>query len=340
MKLRTIRYIFWFMGILIGMAGIVRCVKDAPRDNPLDPVVNPNKCWVQGTVYRYYPPFRPVSSARIQISPGNQWVDASPDGVFAFTDLQPGDYLLYASASGYSADTIHVSLEQSSGKTVQFNLNALPKIESFIVRSEHINMWRNPQSLYRLYVETTVSDPDGIWDVKNIRFLIPQFTFVDTINTSEYYDSPGKYIVHYSENKLPGSSIENLLGYPMFIEAIDDINTSVLSSPVYLARIINMRPNTVEPQGFIYINDPRPVLKWQPVDELVYPFTYRIEVFWTISGVNKSYLKWSQNVMFETDSIRVSQPLDRDENYYWTVSVVDEFGNWSSSREAEFKVTQ
>jgi hypothetical protein len=69
---------------------------------------------------------------------------------------------------------------------------------------------------------------------------------------------------------------------------------------------------------------------------LPHPFTYRVEVFRTLGANVKELYRSQIDIASNTSSIRVEN-VDMGD-YFWTVSVVDEFGNWSQSRPAGFSV--
>ncbi len=333
MTAQWFRHICYYLAISI--LAMVYCVNDAPHDNPLDPFVNPNQAFVNGFVYSFYPPYHPIPGATVHLIPGNYIQSVNDDGSFAFEELAAGEYELVATAPSYDSDTIRIHLETSESQDVTFRLNALPSIRTFRIRSGHIHRWFPPQSLYVLDVEVDVSDADGEGDISLVQFSIPGFSFSDTLVTM---GGSSSFVSQYYISDLSISTIHGLLGHPMYIEIKDQPGAVIRSEPAYLARVIDTRPNTLSPQGLAQVSA-RPDLNWQPL-QLMFPFSWQIDVTWYDQETRLKNIVWTKNkIHADSTHVRVSRSLDPG-IYYWTVSIVDEFGNWSRSREGSFEVIE
>ena len=101
-------------------------------------------------------------------------------------------------------------------------------------------------------------------------------------------------------------------------------------------RIIEQTPVPAAPQGLEPVADPRPTLTWEPA-ALPFPFTYRVDVVQVFDANIHTVLHTVEAIPSSATTLRVPAPLGRG-TYYWTLSVVDAFGNRSRSKEAGFLV--
>ena len=85
---------------------------------------------------------------------------------------------------------------------------------------------------------------------------------------------------------------------------------------------------------------PIPLLQWSPPD-VTFNYTYSLTISRTISGIRSDVWSYTQlasiNEEFQFPGDTSSKTLDSGE-YVWTISVVDDFGNYSRSKEASFVV--
>jgi hypothetical protein len=85
---------------------------------------------------------------------------------------------------------------------------------------------------------------------------------------------------------------------------------------------------------------PTPLLKWSSPD-VTFNYTYSLTISRTISGVRNdvwSYTNVSSiNNEFQFPGDNSGKLLDSGD-YVWTILVVDDFGNYSRSKEASFVI--
>ncbi|MBD3289153.1 hypothetical protein GF337_10140, partial [candidate division KSB1 bacterium] len=240
-KLKIFIIILSFFQIII--AG---CVKDAERDNPLDPKSDHfnDRGSIRGRVYSYYQPFHPLRDADVMISPGYYWQTTDEYGDFKFTDFPAGDFTIYVSKNGYAPDSADVSLEPGDEEYFQFNLNGLPDLQSKQLAIGHISRWWPTNDLYIMKTEVEISDPDGVADIQSVQLSIPEYDILLDLNRTQ---NPAIFSLMMHEEDLPLNSVHELLGYPMMIQIRDLPGSNCTSTAFYAARVIEETPVPLSP---------------------------------------------------------------------------------------------
>jgi len=317
---------------------VFSCFNNAERDNPLDPRSGKyqNLGGIEGQVFTYYTPFRPISSATVTLSPGGQTTLSDQTGAFSFYNIEPGSYSITANYPGYASDTTQLQVQSNQIATIQFNLNGLPQLDSLIlitgVEYEHTG---NPQEepIRLIGCTAKVIDSDGPADIASVVMDIPHIGIKETLGLTL---TVGTYYKRIEETDLPINHIEELLGQPFFVEITDSVGAVCRYGPKYLVRMIEVEPEIVSPQQFNVVSS-QPILKWNPL-QLPFPFSYRVEVY-RFSGFQISILpiRTYSDISSTISEFQISKSLD-DDPYLWTVYAVDQFGNWSRSKPATFQV--
>jgi len=311
------------------------CLENAERDNPLDPKSShyESNGTITGIVYNYYPPYSPIADAQILAVPGHYWSTSNEAGQFSLQHIPANNYKIYVSCSGFADDSTQIILNKQTIEEIQFNLNGLPQLVSCSVKSGHISRWWPQDDLYLLFAQAEVTDFDGLSDITSVRFKIPQFNFIDSLNRTE---DPAIFTATFYEQQLTLKNLHQVLGYPVSLIAEDRLGTACESSLIYIARFIDDTPILLAPRGSQVVNQ-QPVLEWQQFI-LEFPFTFKIEVIRVDEGI-KTPVWTIESVSSDSVFIQVAESLPNG-TYYWTLSAVDEFGNWSRSKEAAFEVIQ
>ena len=310
------------------------CFNNAERDNPLDPQSKNyrNTGILQGYVYTYYPPFQPIASAVITIIPELKSTFTDESGHFSFANLNPGNYQLKVNFSNFAPDSVQIEVYPNKTTAHQFNLDGLPKLDSLtlITGYRHQPWPLEPDRLLECIAQ--VSDPDGPADIASVSVMIPEFEFSDTLQILE---TAGIYQKRYEENALPVDQIEALFGHAFYIEIMDKVGHSQRFGPHFLIRLIENEPKIDSPQGSVPVGQ-NPTLKWY-YSYLPFSFTYRVEVFQIIDQSLYIPIISVSDISPETLEYQVEVQLQPG-SYLWTISIVDQFGNWSRSKKATFQV--
>ena len=310
------------------------CLNDAERKNPLDPKSEDfkNESNISGRVLTYYLPFSTLSGVEIELDPGAFVSKAGTEGDFLIRNVPPGRYTISARKEGFAVDSDTITVRLGETTFIELNLDALPIIQSVSINSCHISRNFPQNDLFFLEVAATVADPDGVGDIDFVEIEIPEINYLDTLDVTQ---TPGAFMKIIPESQLSVGNFLDILGRQIFLNALDRPGFKSSSQPESLARIIEKTPLTNSPNQGETLNDATPLLEWLSTD-LLFDFKYRVEVVRVDFGLNTPV--WSQPDIDKTNtSIAVSDSLVPGV-YFWTVSVVDRFGNWSRSKEAPFRI--
>ncbi len=310
------------------------CLSDAERKNPFDPESEDfrNEGSVSGRVLTFYQPFSGLSGAAIELNPEGFVSKADADGDFLIANVPPNKYTITARKEGFAVDSDTITVHLGDTSFIELNLDALPILQSVSINSCHISRNFPQNDLFLLEVAATVGDPDGVGDIDLVEIQIPDMNYLDTLDVTE---TPGVFMKIIPESELPGGNFLEILGQPIFLNALDRRGFKNSSEPKSLARIIEKTPLTNSPNQGENLTDATPLLEWRSAD-LLFDFNYRVEVERVDFGLNTPI--WSQPDIDKTStSIAVPDSLVSGV-YFWTVSIVDEFGNWSRSKEAPFRI--
>jgi hypothetical protein len=316
--------------VLLITAMFSACIEEAGRDNPLDPANGDNNLQLSGQVLTFYHPRKAIPQASILVQPINLVVLSDKEGNYKLNSLKPGDYTLICEAEGYELDSANITIQSSITHT--FLLDGLPHFEEISLMAHHRSRWFPREELYFIEMETEVSDPDGIGDIQSVICEIPSIDFIDTLQAEI---EGGKFSNMLFDGDLPVSSVHQLIGREIFFRVEDDFGTITTSEAKFLTRIIEQSPQILSPFELQTIDSFPIEFQWERVS-VPYPASLKIEIFQINLGV-----------AFKTDEID-NIPID-DRNYlfsgnlgqgdyYWTLNIVDEFGNSSSSREGTFQI--
>jgi hypothetical protein len=216
-------------------------------------------------------------------------------------------------------------------RSVEIRLDGLPAVKSFELRTVHIDRWW-PGELFQLEIVASVEDPDGLSDILQVEFEIPALSFRDELNATGI---AGRYQKTILEASLPTGNLHGLLGREIVLHVQDAAGFETDSPLKYLVRVIDSTPVAVDPQAQAFVDSDRPLLVWEDA-ALPFEFTYRIDIVLDQANVQNVVLTIS-DIPAEITSYQLETPLASG-TYFWTIAVVDEFGNRSRSKEAGFIV--
>ncbi len=313
---------------------LVSCFNNADRDNPLDPRSEKYQDYgkLQGHVYTYYAPFQPLSSAKMTLIPGYQSTFTDEYGAFYFNNLAPGNYLITVDYENYAPDSSQVHIISNKTTAIQFNLDGLPRLDSLCLTSgfAHEPFPIEPTRLFDC--KAKVCDPDGPADIENVSIIIPIFDFRNTLKLSE---TVGNYQRGFRESDLTVTNIEELLGHEIFIEITDRAGKICRFGPKFLVRVIDEEPEIESPRGLALVTA-QPMLKWNFI-RVPFSFTFKLEVYRIINQYYYYDVLTVSNLPSDVIEHQIQTALKPD-LYWWTISIVDEWGNWSRSERATFQV--
>jgi hypothetical protein len=321
----------------LGWLGLVfqACTGPAEHGNPLDPQ-SPHYTTqgnITGQVTSIYPPYRPLPDAMIQLQPGGAIVQSDEEGHFIFAGLNPDTFSLEVSANGYQPATATVAVHPRQTSLQDFRLNALPVVQSAQVTSEHVATLEAVGNYWRMEVIAEAQDRDGAYDIRRVKVDIPAKSFSDTLARST---GAATWQRIFSPEELVRVDLLDLIGKPLQLVVEDFPGARVISEPFYLARVITEVPEAIFPAGGDTISDDRPTFEWQ-VPVLPFSHTFSVVIFRNEGGWWDTLATMS-DLKAGTSSVRYPGRLSSFRNYYWTVEIIDAFGNSSRSKEATFTV--
>jgi len=330
---------FTAITLICALALITGC-KDAPRDNPLDPnsPQYANTASVKGYVFLLNQSSA-INSATISSLEDGVSVLSDTGGYFHFSNLTMGNQTLICAKDNYVPDTLQIFLQSNTTEEVIFELNGAPYVLTQNIFTRKIDQYY-PSTQYFVDVTASVNDPNGMVDVDSVWFAVDTLLFL-----MDYSVTAKQFQAAIYKYDLPTNTIQWLVNRPLSIRSKDCSNAVNLSDPFYISRIIE---NTAAP-AYPTINTttlqmdttgPTPLFQWSPPD-VTFNYTYTLilsrvvsdirTVVWIYTNLNYSYTQ----LQFPSDNSGLA--LSAGE-YVWTISVVDDFGNYSRSKEAPFMV--
>ncbi len=331
MMLSLLKRIYVVSSILL----LLSCTKDAGRDNPLDPRSGKyeNSGSLTGYVYTYYSPFQPIAAALVSLNPGNQTTITNGKGEFAFINIEPGNYVVIATYPDYAPDTTQVEIQSNRTISKQFNLDALPRLDTLLLKSGFQHEHYPFEPVRMIDVTAQVHDPDGPADVATVAIIMP---FIDLKDTLGFSLVIGTYQKKIEEKDLIINHIEELIGQPFYVEITDKVGNVCRFGPKYLFRVIDEEPQIVSPKGSASVGM-QPILKWNTI-QLPFLFTFKVEIY----AIKEDQILYPAVYTFSNISSEISE-FQLGTNlpaslYLWVVSIVDTWGNWSRSKPATFQV--
>ncbi len=275
LKIKSIIHFFAF-GLLLFLVG---CMDDVAHDNPLDPANDSNTLQISGQVFTFYHPRSEITGATIHIDPGDGITISDQSGFYEIHHLAPGTYTIWCLADGYNQDSLEIVL---NGNLKQdFFLDGSPEFTEISIRAHHHSRWFPREEIYFLELETRVTDPDGIGDIRSVTCSIPSLDFQDTLQ-------PGLEAGFFSKElfgqDLPVTSIHQLIGQEIVLEVMDDYGTSAKSESHYLTRILEQTPVLLNPSGLESVQGDTITFTWEDLS-LPFPASLRIDIFQISLGI-------------------------------------------------------
>lgn len=313
---------------------MLACTSPAEHSNPFDPQ-SPKYTTageIIGRVTGYYQPYQPLAGAMIRLQPPGVVIESNVNGEFRFATLTPQSYSLEVFLSGYAAASKNTDVLPRQTTSLEFHLDGLPQVQLAFATSAHVSTRESIDDRYFLEIVADASDPDGANDIKRMSLEIPALAFADTLLRAA---GPTRWRRLFSPDELAGFDLNNIAGIPMQIIAEDFPGKATASTPFFLARVIADVPQTVSPANGEVITISAPRFVWQ-TPAVQFNHTFRVEVFRIDAGF-PTFIAAIGNIDEGTTSVTYVGRLSSG-TYYWTVKIIDDFGNSSRSKEATFQV--
>jgi len=319
------------------------CSVDADRDNPLDPkgdIYNPPAS-LTGNVSRISTS-DPIADAYLLLSPGSFASHTDENGDYIIAADIYGPYDLLVTHPDYKDIETQVSLVRNSPVSADFKMDALTKIDSVSVTSQRITIdyWADIREyLVNVYVE--ISDADGSTDIDS---SIVECSFLDELVEIEN-EGGSEYILSLSEDMFPGSDIENAIGIDFTIRLIDKNGDTLVAPPQETRTLLDfsfltINPDKTGPDGY---TDGNPTFYWaKPNPDIIIEHDYRIKIFRDTNDQLRYERKlWEGMENFVIAETMIYYLLDDTlsaDDYYWTIQLEDNYGNFTRSVKTLFGV--
>jgi hypothetical protein len=320
---------FLLAGAMLIVSG---CIPDASHDNPIDPDSKAfsNSGTLSGSVLSYYQPYMGISGALVTVQPSGVAGVTNSAGAFSISDVPAGNIQIIVSCLGYLTDTVSSKALVGANPRVDIHLDALPVVGTCQVVTRKIDQWW-PHAVYSILVSATLTDPDGLGDIAGASLEVDTMKFAMT-----YVPAQQNYQVSVDAAIFPQGSLEWLVGRQFIVSARDRIGATSFGKPFSVTRVIQDAPIPLAPTA-LDTAAASPQFSWaQPA--LQFPYSYKLELFRLDQGVPS--LLWSvANVSSSLSSYQYPDRLSTG-LFFWTISLVDEFGNLSRSKEASFYIIE
>jgi len=313
------------------------CVGDAPRDNPLDPLsakyreegsVTGRTIIVKQTIGSEER--AGVAGVSVYNVEKKIFVITDSAGYFSFNNLSEGMHTFICTKRNFTSDTFEVQIQPGKSTSVERFLNGAPVVLSQSILARKIDFISfNPK--YFVDVEAVVTDPNGINDLKLVWFKVK-----DSLYAMDYFPNLGKFLVTLDKSRFPTNTIQWLTGDTLQIVSEDGSGAMNISDPFFITRIIENSSTPLSPTSSDTIPKNSLVMKWKPPD-VAFNYTSTVAIIradpenetvvMTIPGLTSFYEQYPYD-----DAVL----LQDEGKYYWYVTIVDEFGNYSRSKEAYF----
>ena len=306
------------------------CVGDVAHDNPLDPQ-SPRYTGTGaflGKVTLLNLSGIGVAAAHISTNPTTLSIISDSSGNFVFPQIALGTYDVIATKDLFVPETLHVSIGTGEQQSVVFALDGYPQVASAKILTSKIDEWW-PNPAYFAYLTTEITDPNGIADLDSAWFCVDSILFPLTYSVTEK-----NFQLTLTSYQLPSNTLEWLVGKPLTIVARDREYSTSTSAPFYVTRTVEEEATPTFPSSQDTASA-SPLFQWTAPDAR-FIYTYSLSVVRVDAGTET--VVWSQdNIGSHLLSYQYPSVLDQG-SYFWTIAVVDEYGNSARSKESSFVV--
>ena len=316
---------------IIAFATVWGCMPNAERDNPFDPKSDGyrDEGKLAGRISRSAQPSEGIEGVTVSLNPPKGIGTTDGNGLYSIDNIPSGHYVVTASKTEFLPDSVSVQVTAGQSDTVDFTLNGRPHFLETRITSEHTKSFTG-EDVYFFHFDAQVNDADGLSDIDSVVVRVAALGFRTELILES---NTNRFSVTVFPEEITESSLEALVGKEAIFLVTDANGFTSESSPTYLIRIIHESPSTVSPVDRDQV-DPQPRLVWNPFSA-PFAFTYTAEI-----NAFPAVWSWSQEGISPSDTtITVNDTLDSRWSYFWVVSVVDEYGNFSQSQLVEFFVS-
>lgn len=284
---------------------------------------------------------QPIADATVLITEIGRFTLTDANGYARFDDLPPGPLWLraYREIQGdaiYGRDSTQVTIVSASLVDASINLDALPSFTRATANSLAFTANREQEvPTYFLRLKAEVFDPDGPADLRRVEVKWIDSYHQDSLLISLGYDFVSTlWTADVPSDSFYDGQIENALTLPFKFQAFDFAGNASPSTEAIMARVIHGFPDaqSVLPEQF-----PELIWQYERFTEFsnIHLFNYDVRIYRFLVREELVYDTLVPPINFRENRHRVGVNLPPG-NYSWEVSVLDLFGNSSSSPRIQF----
>jgi len=321
--------------ILLYIVLLNGCIADAPRDNPLDPQA-PGFAKEGSLTGRILIANVSVGIDGATVTSLTENISVQTDvlGYFTFPSLSSGIQKFICTKQNFTADTFTVSIQTGQTTEIFRNLNGAPvTVFSKIITRKIDQFW--PGTIYSVDILAEVTDPNGNGDLDSVWFNVDSLMFPlsEPSGTNKYFTAT------LDKGTFPTNTIDYLVGKDLYIISRDDKKAINKSSPFKITRVIGDAAVPVSPINNASVKADSVSFHWLQPQNVQFNYSCTIIVSKIISGTPTLWRTYSNVNSFYQDYPIDGSMLSMDIGVYvWAVAIIDDFGNYSRSKEYSFTV--
>ena len=166
----------------------------------------------------------------------------------------------------------------------------------------------------------------------DVEFVFIEIPIVGLKDTLQIGRDMGSFSLRLREEDI-GVSVEALAGHDVNFMVQDQAGEETAVIGQRISRIIEETPVANDPTGLITAPENPPMLSWTDV-RVNYSFKYQVDITRVDQSI-PTLVQTIRDIPSDSLSARAISMLPAGQ-YFWTVSIIDEFGKQSRSREAGF----
>lgn len=269
-----------------------------------------------------------IPSAEIMLAPSGPVYLSDASGGFVIMDLPTGSATVITSKAGFLTDTVTITVPAAATLPLEIQLDALPVIAQAEIITKKLDEYF-PGPTYLAQISADIGDPDGLTDFDSAWSVIGDIWVPMT-----YSPISRLFEATVFDFDLPTNNLQWLVGRELRIVARDQSGALAEEAGLFLTRIIEESALPVSP-ALGDTTGPSPLLRWNPAP-VTFFHTLTLEIVRQDAGTQTPI--WSQALVDAgLQEFQYSGALTPG-SYFWTVAVVDEFGNMCRSKPSSFLV--
>ncbi|RME00084.1 MAG: carboxypeptidase regulatory-like domain-containing protein [Calditrichaeota bacterium] len=323
---------------------IFACTGPAPHSHPLHPAspTYNSSGQVSGRCRSIYDTSIGIPGVKIilqsvgELMPRREMItETDGNGEFLLDAVAPDSYQVVFQKPGFAEDTARFRLRARGRQEINIGLDALPVLNAAAAFTGHA-LFGNPiEERYYLTFDVQLTDPDRNLDIESVEAHFDSLGIIMPLlpNTDH-----SQWHIQVVLDSLQVSQPSAYIGTPFSYKVKTNTNfkpKQINFGPFFLVRFIHQKLEIVFPKNDAIV-DGHPVFQWKPV-QVPFPFSYRILISRILSPGDFESTQIS-DIHADSTYKRPSRLLRS--KYFWSISLVDEFGNWTRSREETFEVRQ